>query len=134
MFDPDEWAEVIKYSPDESMLAVGSHDNNIYIYDVSKDYTLKTKCVGHTSFITCLDWTADSTYIRSNCGSYDLLYFNLESSQKVTKNEGKGATITKDFIWKSQTCKFGWAVQGIFPLEVGSDGTFINTVDSYFED
>jgi len=34
MFDPEEWSEVIKYSPDESLLAVGSHDNAIYIYDV----------------------------------------------------------------------------------------------------
>lgn len=40
MHDPKEWCEVIKYSPDESLLACGSHDNKIYIYDVKKDYEL----------------------------------------------------------------------------------------------
>lgn len=27
-----EWIEVLRYSPDGASLAVGSHDNNIYIY------------------------------------------------------------------------------------------------------
>lgn len=31
-----EWIEVCVYSPDGSKLAVGSHDNNIYIYEVKK--------------------------------------------------------------------------------------------------
>lgn len=30
-----EWIEVIKYSPDETMLAVGSHDNDIYVFNVN---------------------------------------------------------------------------------------------------
>lgn len=33
--DPSEWCEVMKYSPCGVYLAVGSHDNNIYIYEVS---------------------------------------------------------------------------------------------------
>ena len=39
-----------KYSPNGAMLAVGSHDNNLYIYsqdDYSKIGTLK----GHNSFL-----------------------------------------------------------------------------------
>lgn len=28
--------------------------------------------------------------------------------------------------------KFEWAVQGIFPIEVGTDGTHINSVDTNF--
>jgi len=30
-----EWIEVIQYSPDGTKMAVGSHDNKIYIYDVN---------------------------------------------------------------------------------------------------
>lgn len=32
--EPKEWIEAIAFSPDDNFLAVGSHDNNIYIYDV----------------------------------------------------------------------------------------------------
>ncbi len=61
----------MKYSPDETMLAVGSHDNNIYIYSVQgATYQLEGKLVGHNSFITNLDWSRDSNYIQSNCGAY----------------------------------------------------------------
>ena len=48
--DSAEWIECMAYSHDGTMLAVGSHDNNIYIYsqdDYSKIGTLK----GHNSFI-----------------------------------------------------------------------------------
>ena len=31
-----EWIECMAYSPNGEKLAVGSHDNNIYIYDVRK--------------------------------------------------------------------------------------------------
>jgi len=31
--DSAEWIEVMAFSPDNMWLAVGSHDNNIYIYD-----------------------------------------------------------------------------------------------------
>jgi len=61
----------MKYSPDESMLAVGSHDNNIYIYKINgNSYNLHGKLVGHNSFITNLDWSRDGQFIQSNCGAY----------------------------------------------------------------
>ena len=40
LFDAKEWSEVMRYNPSETLLAVGSHDNNIYIYDVKYDYSL----------------------------------------------------------------------------------------------
>lgn len=62
---------MIKYSPDESKLAVGSHDNNIYIFSVSgSTYSLDGKLTGHNSFITNLDWSKDGRFIQSNCGAY----------------------------------------------------------------
>lgn len=52
--------ETMHYSPDDKLLAVGSHDNFIYILDVSKSYKQITKLTGHSSFITSLDWSQDS--------------------------------------------------------------------------
>ena len=52
-----EWIETMVYSPDDNYLAIGSHDNTIYLVD-TKSYSEK-KCIkltGHSSFITALDW------------------------------------------------------------------------------
>ena len=73
--DSKEWIEVIRYSPDGSKLAVGSHDNKIYVYSTS-NYQLLGKCAKHNSFITSLDWSRDGNVIRSVCGAYELLFFN----------------------------------------------------------
>ena len=46
--------DLAKYSPDGTMLAVESHNNNIYLYsqvDYSKIGTLK----GHNSFLVSVD-------------------------------------------------------------------------------
>lgn len=35
--EPIEWCEVAVYSPDESMLAIGSHCDNIFIYSITEE-------------------------------------------------------------------------------------------------
>ena len=58
--------------------------------------------------------------IHTNCGAYELLFFNTETG----KQEGYGASNTKDDDWASWTAVLGWPVQGIFPPF--SDGTDVN--------
>ena len=78
--DSKEWNEVMAFSPDQSMLAVGSHDNNIYIYNTS-DWSLKGTCKGHSSYIMAIDFCAHNNYLRSNCGAYELLFFTMNDCQ-----------------------------------------------------
>ncbi len=40
---------------------------------------------------------------------------------------GSGGTAFKDTEWATNSTKFGWPIQGIFPPE--TDGTHINGVD-----
>lgn len=110
-------------SPDGSKLAVGSHDDKIYIYNTS-DYSLLVVLAKHSSYIMALDWSADSTYIRSNCGAYELLFWNI----KTLQFDPYGGKVTKDFKWATETTKFGWHVQGIYPK--GTDGTHVNRVSA----
>lgn len=79
------------FSPDNKFLAVGSHDNNIYLLD-TKSYSEKRviKLTGHSSFITAIDWALDSSYIRTVCGAYELLFFDI----KKKKREPGGASKT----------------------------------------
>lgn len=120
--DSQEWIEVLEYSPDGSKLAVGSHDNNIYIYDASS-HALLGKLTKHNSFIVSVDWSSDSQYIRSVCGAHELLFFTTADY----KQDPNGATNTKGTDWATGHAKYGWLVDGIFPA--GVDGTHINSVD-----
>lgn len=123
MQDSSEWIEVMHYSPDGKKLAVGSHDNNIYIYDVENGYNLVGTLKAHNSYITNLDWAVDGSYIRSNCGAYELLFFKMDDCSQ----DPSGRSNTTGVTWATETAKFSWNVEGIFPS--GTDGTHINGVN-----
>lgn len=121
---PQEWNEVMRYSPCENYLAVGSHDNKVYIYNVSEsgEYTLCHNTGEKiTSFVQSLDWTMDSKYIRTCSGSHEKQYFNVAEKAHAPD----GITETKDAEWATQTCRFGWDTQGI---QRGEDDSHINGV------
>ncbi|XP_048850695.1 echinoderm microtubule-associated protein-like 4 isoform X2 [Brienomyrus brachyistius] len=123
--DGNEQLSVMRYSPDGSFLAVGSHDNFIYIYSVTdggRRYTRFGKCTGHSSFITHLDWSKDGKYIMSNSGDYEILYWDVAGGCKLLRNRFE----SKDREWASYTCVLGFHVMGVW-LE-GSDGTDINAL------
>jgi WD40 repeat protein len=100
-----EWIECMSYSPDSKNLAVGSHDNLIYLVD-TKAYRKVLKLTGHSSFLTSIDWSVCGTYLRSNCGAYELLFFNVPQK----KRDPSGASNTVETVWVDQTCKLGWNV------------------------
>ncbi|NXG25019.1 EMAL1 protein, partial [Grallaria varia] len=122
--DGNEQLSVMRYSPDGNFLAIGSHDNCIYIYSVSENgrkYTRIGKCSGHSSFITHLDWSVNSQYLVSNSGDYEILYWIPSACKQVVSVE-----TTRDIEWATYTCTLGFHVFGVWPE--GSDGTDINAV------
>ncbi|KAJ8922469.1 hypothetical protein NQ315_007497 [Exocentrus adspersus] len=75
--DGNEAIQVIQCSPDSTMVALGSRDNQIYVYQVSEDgskYNRVGRCTGHSSYVTHVDWAMDGQTLRSNSGDYELLY------------------------------------------------------------
>ncbi|KAB1278314.1 Echinoderm microtubule-associated protein-like 1 [Camelus dromedarius] len=120
--DGNEQLSVMRYSPDGNFLAIGSHDNCIYIYGVSdngRKYTRVGKCSGHSSFITHLDWSVNSQFLVSNSGDYEILYWIPSACKQVVSVE-----TTRDIEWATYTCTLGFHVFGVWPE--GSDGTDIN--------
>jgi WD40 repeat protein len=104
----------------------------------------------HSSCITHLDMSNDSCYLQSNDLGNELLFFDLTkfkqepSASKLADynnhhiyntNEdgdgddgqggGEGAK-----LWASQTCIFGWSVQGIWPA-TAYDSSDINAIDRH---
>jgi WD40 repeat protein len=115
------WIQTLSYSPDKKQLAVGAHDCIIYLLE-TKSYSCKSKFKGHHSFITGIDFSADSSKLQSVSGDYELLFWDC-----VTGTQLLSATSMRDVKWAKCTCILGWSVQGIWPAN--ADGTDVNSVD-----
>lgn len=116
----------IKFSPGGETLAIGSHDNAIYIYaypDMKHKFKPLRK---HTSYITHLDFSFDSNSLHSNCGAYELLYWDIKQDKGGKQIPG-GATLLRDEKWHTMTTPLSWHTKGIWPEY--ADGTDINAVD-----
>nr|XP_040034164.1 echinoderm microtubule-associated protein-like 4 isoform X1 [Gasterosteus aculeatus aculeatus]XP_040034433.1 echinoderm microtubule-associated protein-like 4 isoform X1 [Gasterosteus aculeatus aculeatus] len=123
--DGNEQLSLLRFSVDGGLLAVGSHDNFIYLYTVSENgrkYSRYGKCTGHSSYITHLDWSPDNNFIMSNSGDYEILYWDVPNGCKLIRNRSE----CKDIDWATYTCVLGYHVFGVWPE--GSDGTDINAL------
>jgi len=100
----------VSFSPDGKLFAAASLDTDIYVYDITNGFKLKTKGSRHESPVLHVDFTEDSTWIRSACRGYEMHYHNADTGEY---NAG-GAADLKDEVWASTHCPFGWAVQGIW--------------------
>ncbi|XP_047533848.1 echinoderm microtubule-associated protein-like 2 isoform X1 [Vanessa atalanta] len=121
--DGTEPIQTIEYSPNNQLVAIGSRDNFIYVYQVDDDgarYSRLGKCLGHSSFITHLDWSEDSQYIRSNSGDYEVLFWNATTCRQIPS----GAAL-RDVPWASAHCPLAFPCVGVWPE--GADGTDINS-------
>ena len=108
-----QWVQDLKFNPLDPILAVGTHDNviDLWQYDGS-NFSMSHRLKGHNSFITHLDWSTDGQYLQSNCGAYELLYWDAVNGSQITR-----ASSLKDQGWETWTCVLGWPVQGIWAPE-----------------
>lgn len=120
--DGTEPIQTCQFSPNGTLLAIGSRDNHIYIYQVSegaKKYSRIGRCMGHSSFITHLDWSVDGQYLRTNSGDYELLYWNPGVCRQIPQSSS-----LRDVDWATHTCTISFETIGIWPE--GADGTDVN--------
>lgn len=114
-----EAISAVQYAPGGHRLAAGSHDNAIYIYSTAGTYELLRRCQGHSSYITHLDWSADGSLVQSNCGAYEVLYWDAKTGRQACSSQ-------RDTRWAKWTCTLGFPVMGVFPQ--ASDGTDVNSL------
>lgn len=67
----DEVGEV-RYSPDGSVLAAGSDDLAIDLYNVSSGYQRYARCRGHSAAVLHLDFSLDGRVLQSSCNAYEV--------------------------------------------------------------
>ena len=122
--------EVLSFAPGSGMhgglLAIGSHDRTIRVLQlVLEGSRLKVVpvccCTGHTSTVTHLDWSADSSMLMTNCAAHEILVWSASSGKKLAHAARALATVA----WATWTCYLGFPCMGIWPE--GADATHINS-------
>ena len=131
-----QWIEEIKYSFEGSRLVVGSHDCNIYVYDVFNAYSFVGKIEAHQSYITHIDLglllrgdekmnsrgavvskakgatvrnvEVGEIWMQTTCGDKHLRFFNLDTLEEETS-----ANKVKDLTYSTCTNCIGFNVQGV---------------------
>ena len=99
-----EWISDCKFSPDGKWLAVGSHDNVVYVLDVEDGYRLAHRLNKSNSFVVRFDWSADSKYVRVNDGAHELLFYDATTGRHVA-----AASELKQEKWQTENCTIQWA-------------------------
>ena len=117
-----QWVQDLKFSPLDPILAVSTHDNVIDLWEYEgSNFTMLHRLQGHNSFITHIDWSSEGEYLQSNCGAYEMLFWDTSGGLQVTS-----ASSLKDVAWDTWTCTLGWPVQGIWGVE--AKGCDVNAV------
>jgi len=111
----------LKFSPCGTKLAVGTHESQIDVYAMPEG-NLVGSCTGHSSYITHLDWAKDGSFFRTNCGAYELLFWNPTDCKQITD-----VSPLKNVEYATQHCVIAPLVTGMWPE--ASDGTDINAID-----
>lgn len=82
-----QWAQELKYSFEGSVLAVGSHDSNIYMYSVDNNYvpwnteSINGKGMKHSSFVTHIDFGVVLVPRPNETVTYDEINRKIVTSQ-----------------------------------------------------
>lgn len=118
------WIQTLKYSPNGTILAVGTHGIVICLLDVENEYKMVKSLKTHNSAIVNLDWSCDSQHIQSTCMGYELIFHDINTDDIDQSEHNSKPSSLKDLDWQTQSCTFGWSVQGIF--ETDWDGTDVN--------
>ena len=110
--DRTEKITVVKFCPNNKLLAVGGMDTKIIVYNITNKFRRQCTLRYHQYPITALDFSKDGNIIQSTCEGYSINY--LGDLTKGTRNRN-GAANYKEEPWYSWTCSIGWPVQGIWP-------------------
>ena len=107
--DSNEPIRVAKYSPDSSILAIGSEDANIYIYNAKDFYSKRFTISVHKAPVMFIDFTFDGNFIMSVDMTRRISFSEASNGQAVPSP----ATL-REAKWSTWSSPVGWPVQGLW--------------------
>uniref|UniRef100_A0A2P2I5U5 77 kDa echinoderm microtubule-associated protein n=1 Tax=Hirondellea gigas TaxID=1518452 RepID=A0A2P2I5U5_9CRUS len=116
-----EQISVIRYSPSDAYLAIGSWDQTVRLLhwsSQSKTFKVGKVLKGNTSSITSMQWSSNGKIVSTSSKSYEVLNFDIQTKSLVSP-------IDPDTKWHKWSNLLGWQVQGLFGK---ADGVHVNSV------
>jgi len=117
--DVKKYITTMKWHSYGDRLAVGSGDHKICVYSILTDTEPATalditllSMIDLTSTPIHFDFSRDGKYLKVNTESYDLNFFEAGPGIHI-----KEPSKLKDMQWETETCIFGWHVQGVWDEE-----------------
>lgn len=100
-----------------------SSPDGVKIFESTCEWRYVKRLRGHSSFVTHLDWSFDNQLLKSTCGAYELLYWDVAAGKQILSTTD---TTEADTVWATNTCILGFDVMGIW--KPNSSGDDINSV------
>ncbi|KAM6956797.1 echinoderm microtubule-associated protein-like 6 [Aplochiton taeniatus] len=102
----------LRFSPDKRLLAVGSVESTVDLYDLTLGPSLNRLgyCKDIPSFVISIDFSADSQFIEVSTGAYKRQVHEMPSGKMVTDQ-----AVIDRITWATWTSILGDEVLGIWP-------------------
>lgn len=107
--DSNEPIRVVKFSPDGKLLAVGSEDSMIIIYNVKDHYSRRSSITCHKSPVLNFDFSSDGQFLQSVDSTSRICYSETASGVNIPSPAS-----LRDEKWMTCSCPVGWPVQGLW--------------------
>lgn len=98
----------IKYSPNGVYVAVAFKEGVIEILK-TEDFSKTVSLDGHTTPVSRIDWSEDSSYLSSTSINGELNFYNVKKGTKIIRTSD-----LRNEEWASWTRVYGWPVQGLW--------------------
>lgn len=107
--DSNEPIRVVRFSPDSNLLAVGSEDSCIYIYNVKDHFSRRNIITCHKAPIVSIDFNLDGHFIMSTDTSKRMCFSESGSGTHIPS-----PVTLRDERWATWSSPIGWPLQGIW--------------------
>ena len=101
--DASGFITVVKYSPDMRVLAIGSDDCYVYLYDVKELYARRVTIKCHSASISSLDFTSNGAYLMSADVTKRVCYSDVSNGILIPSSSSlrdeKWATASTPYVW-----------------------------------
>ncbi|TPX51863.1 hypothetical protein SeMB42_g00535 [Synchytrium endobioticum] len=112
--------ETMRFSPSGQYLAVGTRGCAVDVYDVRARMHRVARCTGHESYVTHIDWSADSRHMQTNAADGDLRFWAMPDGTPAAP------AAVADAQWSTYSCVRAPPVLGIWGG--GMDAPDVTTV------